>query len=66
MLRKVAAITVNQGIRGQLSLENQIGCGVGACQGCVVRVKSLKSKVESYKQVCKDGPVFRAGEIIWE
>ncbi len=43
-----------------------MGCGVGACLGCVIKVKSLKSKVESYKRVCKDGPVFEAGEIIWE
>ncbi len=66
MLREIAAISINQDLPGQLSLESQMGCGVGACQGCVVRVKNLKSKVESYQRVCKDGPVFRAGEIIWE
>jgi len=66
MLREIAAISINQDIPGQLSLESQMGCGVGACQGCVVRVQSSKFKVESYQRVCKDGPVFRAGEIIWE
>ncbi len=66
MLRGIAAISINQDIPGQLSLESQMGCGVGACQGCVVRVQSSKFKVESYQRVCKDGPVFRAGEIIWE
>ena len=66
MLREIDAISVNQEIPGRLSLESQMGCGVGACQGCVIRVKSLKSEVESYQRVCKDGPVFRAGEIIWE
>ncbi|NOX97654.1 MAG: dihydroorotate dehydrogenase electron transfer subunit [Nitrospirae bacterium] len=66
MLREVAALTVAKGVPCRMSLENRMGCGVGACLGCVVRVKSLQSGVESYKRVCKDGPVFEAGEIIWE
>lgn len=66
MLRETASFTVDRGIPCQLSLESQMGCGVGACLGCVVRVKGLKFRVEGYKRVCKDGPVFEAGEIIWE
>ena len=66
MLRDIAAITVGRGIPCQVSLENRMGCGVGVCRGCVVKVKSLKSKIESYKRVCKDGPVFEATEIVWE
>ncbi|MCD5401882.1 dihydroorotate dehydrogenase electron transfer subunit [candidate division NPL-UPA2 bacterium] len=66
MLREIAALTVSQGIPCQLSLENQMGCGVGACRGCVIKIKNQKSKIKNYKRVCKDGPVFEAGEIIWE
>lgn len=76
MLREIATLTVSRGISCQMSLENQMGCGVGACRGCVIKVKSASghplpvtsdnTKYESYKRVCKDGPVFEAGEIIWE
>ena len=66
MLRETAALTVSRGIPGQLSLESQMGCGVGACRGCVVKIQNPKSKIQNYKRVCKEGPVFEAGEIIWE
>jgi dihydroorotate dehydrogenase electron transfer subunit len=44
----------------QLSLEIMMGCGVGVCYGCTIKTKS------GLKQVCKDGPVFALGDIIWE
>ena len=46
--------------RGQLSLEERMGCGFGACMGCSIRVKG------GYKRVCKDGPVFDTEELIWD
>ncbi len=46
----------------QVSLEERMGCGVGACQGCAV---PLKSAGKVYSRVCKDGPVFRFQEIDW-
>ncbi|MFA6349857.1 MAG: hypothetical protein WCY12_02890 [Candidatus Omnitrophota bacterium] len=36
-----------------------MSCGFGACLGCAVNT------IDGYKQVCKDGPVFDAQEIIW-
>lgn len=46
------------------SLETVMACGVGACRGCTV---PLRNKGDStYKSVCSDGTVFRAGDIIWE
>jgi len=46
-----------------LSLEERMGCGIGACFACVCK---LKDDLEgtSYKKVCTDGPVFRAGEVV--
>jgi len=35
-----------------------MACGIGACYGCPVNTK------QGYKLVCKDGPVFNAGEIV--
>ncbi len=47
-------------IPGQLSLEERMGCGFGACMGCSIQVKG------GYKRVCKDGPVFSSGELLWD
>lgn len=44
----------------QVSLEERMGCAVGACMGCTVRTKS------GNKQVCRDGPVFELGDVLWE
>ncbi|MFN3740970.1 MAG: dihydroorotate dehydrogenase, partial [Thermodesulfovibrionales bacterium] len=47
------------GAKAYLSLEERMACGMGVCLGCVVKTK------EGYKRVCKEGPVFREGEILW-
>lgn len=44
---------------GQLSFEERMGCGFGACMGC-----SCKTKYGA-KRICKDGPVLEKEEIIW-
>jgi dihydroorotate dehydrogenase electron transfer subunit len=46
-----------------LSLEERMGCGIGACFACVCKSSEDPSGV-SYKKVCSDGPVFRAGEVL--
>ena len=43
------------GIPGELSLEERMACGVGACLGC-------GRTTHGYKQVCREGPVFSADE----
>ena len=47
-------------VSGQLSFEERMGCGFGACMGC-----SCKT-VTGYKRICKDGPVLKKEEILWE
>lgn len=46
-----------------LSLEERMGCGVGACFACVCKSSHDPDGI-SYKKVCSDGPVFRAGEVL--
>ena len=46
-----------------LSLEERMGCGIGACFACVCKSADDPYGV-SYKKVCSDGPVFRAGEVL--
>ncbi len=57
MLAKVTQIAKDFELKGFVSLEEKMACGVGNCQGCAVR------SGETYKMVCKDGPVFRIEEI---
>ena len=44
---------------GQMSFEERMGCGFGACMGC-----SCKT-LTGYKRICKEGPVMRKEEILW-
>jgi dihydroorotate dehydrogenase electron transfer subunit len=46
-----------------LSLEERMGCGIGACFACVCH-KVNDPTGYSYKKVCSDGPVFKAGEVV--
>lgn len=55
MLKELARFALN----GEVSLDTQMGCGMGVCLGCVVKTKT------GYKRVCKDGPVFRIDEVMW-
>ena len=60
MLKEVAEISQRYKIPAQVSLEENMACGIGACYSCPVKTK------DGYKLVCKDGPVFDASEIVWE
>ena len=62
MLRGICKAAAEKGIRCQVSLEERMGCGVGACVGCVCRVN--RGGEEKMLRVCKDGPVFNAEEVI--
>ena len=57
MLKAVYKASVNS---GQMSFEKRMGCGFGACMGC-----SCKT-ITGYKRICKEGPVIKKEEILWE
>lgn len=57
MLKAVYAASTTS---GQMSFEKRMGCGFGACMGC-----SCKT-ITGYKRICKEGPVMRKEEILWE
>jgi len=59
MLKEVSRIALEKNIPAQLSLEEHMACGIGACLGCVVKTPG------GYKRVCKDGPVFDSDSIVW-
>ena len=57
MLKAVYKATATS---GQMSFEERMGCGFGACMGC-----SCKT-ITGYKRICKEGPVMKKEEILWE
>lgn len=61
MLRNVAKVAAEFGIPCQVSMEERMGCGIGACLVCACDMKD-----GSRKHVCKNGPVFDAEEVNWD
>jgi dihydroorotate dehydrogenase electron transfer subunit len=47
-----------------VSMENRMGCGLGVCLGCCIRVEGQGH--EAYQRVCTEGPVFWADRIVWD
>jgi len=47
-----------------VSMENRMGCGLGVCLGCSIRVQGTGH--EAYQRVCTEGPVFWADKVVWE
>jgi dihydroorotate dehydrogenase electron transfer subunit len=60
MLEAVRVWMEERSIPGQFSLENRMGCGIGACLGCVLPLRNR----EGYVRICHDGPVFDAQEVV--
>jgi dihydroorotate dehydrogenase electron transfer subunit len=60
MLKRISETSKKYNLSCQISLENHMPCGIGACFGCVV------DTIRGYKRVCKDGPIFDAGEVIFD
>jgi dihydroorotate dehydrogenase electron transfer subunit len=60
MLKEVCRLSLQYHIPAQVSLEEHMACGLGACLGCAVNTQ------DGYQRVCKEGPVFPADQIVWE
>ena len=64
MIRSLALLLRDTRIRCQVSLEERMACGVGACLGCAVAIKEGEGRT-AYRRVCKDGPVFDIEKVLW-
>jgi dihydroorotate dehydrogenase electron transfer subunit len=64
MIRAMGHLLTESQIRCQVSLEERMACGLGACLGCAVAVRNEAGK-RDYRRVCRDGPVFDLREIIF-
>lgn len=61
MLRAIREYAIKENIPCQISLEERMGCGIGACLGCAVKV--ISGAEPRYGHVCKEGPVFEAKNV---
>ena len=59
MLRAVKQFAEDNNIPCQVSLEERMGCGFGACMGCSIQT------TKGPQRVCKEGPVFEASEVLF-
>ena len=66
MLRAVGRIALARGLPAQLSLDPWMGCGVGICLSCVVRLRRADEAHAKYRCACTEGPVLDAREIVWD
>lgn len=64
MLRGIQAYALEHGITAQISLEERMACGIGACLACVCKTKEVDHHTHVHNtRICKDGPVFYAQEV---
>lgn len=66
MLKRLVEEMGFKGAKIQVSMEERMGCGIGACLGCGIKIKKSDQREWRYLRVCKDGPVFDGSEVIWD
>ncbi|HPZ43787.1 MAG TPA: dihydroorotate dehydrogenase electron transfer subunit [Bacillota bacterium] len=66
MMKELCRIIGTHKIPGEISLEERMGCGVGACLACACKTREGDQGGFRYSRVCVEGPVFPAGEVIWD
>lgn len=67
MLKAIKAYAEEKGMEAQISLEERMACGIGACLACVCKSKEIDHHTHVHnKRICKDGPVFDAKEVVFE
>ena len=66
MLRAVARLAQERGCPAQVSLDPWMGCGMGTCLGCVVRIQRPGEASPAWRCACTEGPVFDSREVVWE
>ena len=65
MLKTTYEAAAAAGVPCWVSLEERMGCGLGACLTCATPIRDETGR-KVMKEACKDGPVFRGEEVIWD
>lgn len=65
MLEAVAKLAGERNLEAEVSLDPWMGCGIGTCLGCVVRIQGAEQERPRYRCACTEGPVFDAATVVW-
>ncbi len=65
MMRAVSDLALKHGEDVEVSLEQTMGCGLGGCYSCVVRIRE-DGRAPHFVRSCVAGPVFPGSQIVWE
>jgi dihydroorotate dehydrogenase electron transfer subunit len=65
MMHAVARIAAARSLEAEVSLDPWMGCGIGTCLGCVVRVQGADEARWKYRCACTEGPVFDSAQVVW-
>ena len=63
MMKALASLAAKHRVPAEFSLESMMGCGIGACWGCVHRIKNESG--DGWTKICEEGPVFPGERILW-
>ncbi|PLX65713.1 MAG: dihydroorotate dehydrogenase electron transfer subunit [Denitrovibrio sp.] len=64
MLRAVSEIAMGADVPVEVSLDERMACGLGACLGCIIYVKEGDETLQ--KRCCVEGPVFDGSKVVWD
>lgn len=64
MIKCISGMLIRRKIFCQVSVEQRMACGIGACLGCAVKVRTPKGM--SYRRTCKEGPVFSISDLVFD
>ena len=65
MLKALSEMPLMRALPCQVSLEERMACGVGACLGCSIETYDRDGK-GTYRRVCKEGPIFDIRDVVWK
>ncbi len=65
VLKGIAQTGMKYAIETELAMEKIMACSIGVCRGCVIKVKDVNGNIKN-ATICKDGPVFKGEEVVWQ
>jgi dihydroorotate dehydrogenase electron transfer subunit len=65
MMHAVAGIAEERGLPCEVSLDPWMGCGLGTCLGCVVKIQEPGAEKWKHRPACTEGPVFDSRKVVW-
>jgi dihydroorotate dehydrogenase electron transfer subunit len=65
MLKVVSELSVKNKVKVEVSMDERMACGIGACLGCIIYIKDENNQIVQ-KRCCVEGPVFDGSKVVWK